>query len=155
MIYRNLNHKNLVKLLGVSLDGNPIYIVTEFCGKVSDWVQRLNLCVQIANNKLRSEQFQLTVNIAGNQCNLNHQCGCTMDSGKCSIQWHVQMLWPPLSNQLKNEQVTGELHSFLQLCWVSRFVGKLLYVYVFLKFLGLFMINIGDHPLFSINVLIG
>lgn len=32
--YRNLNHKNLVKLMGVSL-GKPIYIVTEFCGKVS------------------------------------------------------------------------------------------------------------------------
>ena len=25
-----------MKLLGVSLDGNPIYIVTEYCGKVSD-----------------------------------------------------------------------------------------------------------------------
>ena len=36
LVDRNLNHKNLVKLLGVSLDGNPIYIVTEFCGKVSD-----------------------------------------------------------------------------------------------------------------------
>lgn len=35
LVNRNLSHKNLVKLLGVSLDGNPIYIVTEFCGKVS------------------------------------------------------------------------------------------------------------------------
>lgn len=34
-IMTNLSHKNLVKLLGVSLDGNPIYIVTEFCGKGS------------------------------------------------------------------------------------------------------------------------
>ena len=34
LIDRNLSHKNLVKLLGVSLDGSPIYIVTEFCGKV-------------------------------------------------------------------------------------------------------------------------
>ncbi|XP_068688092.1 tyrosine-protein kinase CSK-like [Montipora capricornis] len=34
-VMTNLSHKNLVKLLGVSLDGNPIYIVTEFCGKGS------------------------------------------------------------------------------------------------------------------------
>ncbi|XP_073242312.1 tyrosine-protein kinase CSK-like [Porites lutea] len=34
-IMTNLSHKNLVKLLGVSLDGNPIYIVTEYCGKGS------------------------------------------------------------------------------------------------------------------------
>ncbi|KAK2553281.1 Tyrosine-protein kinase CSK [Acropora cervicornis] len=34
-VWRNLSHKNLVKLLGVSLDGSPIYIVTEFCGKGS------------------------------------------------------------------------------------------------------------------------
>lgn len=27
----NLNHTNIVKLLGVSLDRNPFYIVTEFC----------------------------------------------------------------------------------------------------------------------------
>lgn len=57
MIDRNLSHKNLVKLLGVSLDGNPIYIVTEFCGKVSDWVQSLKLCVLIRNNKLGSGHF--------------------------------------------------------------------------------------------------
>lgn len=31
---RDLNHKNLVKLIGVSV-GKPIFIVTEFCGKVS------------------------------------------------------------------------------------------------------------------------
>ncbi|XP_046858703.1 tyrosine-protein kinase CSK-like [Xenia sp. Carnegie-2017] len=30
-----LNHKNLVMLLGVSLDGSPIYIITEFCEKGS------------------------------------------------------------------------------------------------------------------------
>jgi len=40
-----LSHKNLVKLLGVSLDGSPIYIVTEFCGKVTSslWIQLLCL----------------------------------------------------------------------------------------------------------------
>ena len=32
--FRDLSHKNLVRLLGVSLDGSPVYIVTEFCGKV-------------------------------------------------------------------------------------------------------------------------
>ena len=48
MIDRNLNHKNLVKLLGVSLDGNPIYIVTEFCGKVRECVQKLDLSIIIA-----------------------------------------------------------------------------------------------------------
>jgi len=35
LIYRNLNHTNIVKLLGVSLDRNPFYIVTEFCTQVS------------------------------------------------------------------------------------------------------------------------
>ena len=30
-----LNHKNLVMLLGVSLDSSPIYIITEFCDKGS------------------------------------------------------------------------------------------------------------------------
>ena len=32
---RSLNHKNLVMLLGVSLDSSPIYIITEFCDKGS------------------------------------------------------------------------------------------------------------------------
>ncbi|KAK3701790.1 hypothetical protein QZH41_009800 [Actinostola sp. cb2023] len=34
-VMTSLHHKNLVQLLGVSLDGSPIYIVTEFCGKGS------------------------------------------------------------------------------------------------------------------------
>lgn len=34
-VMTSLSHKNLVQLLGVSLDGDPIYIITEFCGKGS------------------------------------------------------------------------------------------------------------------------
>ena len=59
LIDRNLSHKNLVKLLGVSLDGNPIYIVTEYCGKVTLLVKvrslqklyKQRLQTEIANHK--------------------------------------------------------------------------------------------------------
>ncbi|XP_028411358.1 tyrosine-protein kinase CSK-like [Dendronephthya gigantea] len=34
-VMTDLNHKNLVMLLGVSLDESPIYIITEFCDKGS------------------------------------------------------------------------------------------------------------------------
>ena len=36
-----------MKLLGVSLDGNPIYIVTEYCGKVSKMTKVLCLSIQV------------------------------------------------------------------------------------------------------------
>ncbi|XP_031565299.1 tyrosine-protein kinase CSK-like [Actinia tenebrosa] len=34
-VMTSLHHPNLVQLLGVSLDGSPVYIVTEYCGKGS------------------------------------------------------------------------------------------------------------------------
>ena len=33
--YRDLQHRNIVTLLGVSSAQNPFYLVTEFCAKVS------------------------------------------------------------------------------------------------------------------------
>ena len=36
-----------MKLLGVSLDGNPIYIVTEYCGKVNKMTKVLCLSIQV------------------------------------------------------------------------------------------------------------
>ena len=33
-INRELRHRNLVSLIGVSIDGTPVYIVTEYMAKV-------------------------------------------------------------------------------------------------------------------------
>ena len=34
LCYRELRHRNLVSLIGVSIDATPVYIVTEYMAKV-------------------------------------------------------------------------------------------------------------------------